>query len=322
MELKPDVAKAVAAHYAAKLKPVSECASPQEARDSFAARLKRFREQAGDIPVGAVKDIEIPSIGCRIRARCYWPKSEAVGIIVFFHGGGFVIGSIDTHDHSARNTCLLSQAIVVSVDYRKAPEHPYPAAVEDAIEATRWACRNAESLAGRDVPVAVCGLSSGGTLAAVVALEARKESIEVAAQFLIYPQTDSASDHPSMDESAEGYIFTKRDSKWFNEHYCRRARNLDRESKRSPIYATEVKDLPPALVATAAFDPLRDEGIAYAAKLASAGNRVLLLSFDGTVHGFFGFGADVPSAQRDTAQICAAMRTMLEDTGWMKRQFG
>ncbi len=310
--MKPDVQDVVRKHYAAKLKPVADCDSPQEARDSFAARLKRFREAAGVLPVGRVEDLQVTGGEGTIPARAYWPDSSEAphGAIVFFHGGGFVIGSIDTHDHSARTLCQLTNAIVVSVDYRKAPELPFPAAVDDAYESTRWVCENIRDLAGADLPVAVCGVSAGGTLAAVVCNTARGR-FPIAAQVLIYPQTDSSMLHPSMHENAEGYIFTTRDSQWFNELYCARSRGLDKDPRRSPLHEPNLRDLPPAIVATAQYDPLRDEGIAYAARLGYAGNRVTLFNFEGTIHGFFGFGKDVPSAQRDIRLICEATRDML-----------
>jgi acetyl esterase len=312
--LNDDIAAVLYAFEAARLTPPWAAASAREARESFERRIARLSENVPELAVGEVEDLSVPGGDGPLPARCYRPVGTPTGVIVFFHGGGYVLGSLNTHDLPSRRLCVQTNAVVLSVEYRKAPEHRFPAAVEDADAATTWACENREALGGHgDAPVVVSGVSAGGNLAAVVALEAAERGLELAAQVLIYPQTDSAKVYPSMVENADGYMLTRKDMEWFNEQYCPRALGLDRDPRRSPIYAPELRAVPPAYVVTAAFDPLRDEGIAYAARLAEAGNRVLLDNFDGTIHGFLGFADDVASARADIAVMCSRIRRLLSE---------
>ncbi|PXY21531.1 hypothetical protein BA062_31985 [Prauserella flavalba] len=231
-------------------------------------------------------------------------SGDPVPTLVFFHGGGWVVGDIDTHDNYARTLCASTRSVVVSVDYRKAPEAPFPAAADDAIDSVRWATAEVGALGGDPRRVAVAGVSAGGNLAAVAALDARQQGIDLALQVLVYPCIDPVSAYDSMQANAEGYLLSKLEMDWYNHHYSGHDPALARDPRRSPIFADVARDLAPAIVVTAEYDPLCDEGNAYAAKLARAGIDTELLCFPGTVHGFFGFGPDVPSAQQAIRTTC------------------
>ena len=193
---------------------------------------------------------------------------------MFFHGGGYVIGDVDTHDNQCRMLCREAEAVVLSVGYRLAPEHPFPAAPEDCFAATRWAAEHVDRLGGDAGRIAVAGDSAGGNLAAVVALMARDAGgPALAAQLLIYPGTDFAGGYPSETENAEGFFLTRADMEWFREQYLAGADPSD--PRLSPIAAPDLSGLPPAVVATAEFDPLRDQGDAYARALEEAGVPVI-----------------------------------------------
>ena len=257
--------------------------TPEEAREAFRRLALDTRAPDQVPPVGSVEDVADGPVPLRV----YEPEGDAAATVVYFHGGGFVIGSIDTHDTQVRNLCRWAGVRVVSVEYRLAPEEPWPAAVEDCVAATEWAL-------GRFDRVAVAGDSAGGNLAAVVAQELRERLV---AQLLIYPAVDFGEDadakYPSRSENAEGYFLTRVDMTYFEGHYVGAA--PDRRTPRlSPLYG-DLAGLPPAVVVTAEFDPLRDEGDAYAAALRDVGVRVEHEQFPGLIHGFFGFGATVPS---------------------------
>ena len=209
--------------------------------------------------------------------------------MALFHGGGFVIGDLDTHDNMARAICRDASAVVVSVDYRLAPEHPFPAGVEDAVAVTRALQGRLDELGG-DGRLAVAGDSAGGNLSAVVA----QQVPGLAAQFLIYPATDGGGDYPSRTENAEGYFLDVPTMLWFMDHY---APSDDDDVRFSPLRAESLEGLPPAVVVTAEFDPLRDEGEAYAAALEKAGVAVVCRRYDGMIHGFMDMGSFSPAAQ-------------------------
>jgi acetyl esterase len=245
-----------------------------------------------------------------IPIRVYTPEGRApFPILVYFHGGGWVMGNLETHDGLCRHLANAVGCVVVSVDYRLAPEHPYPAPTEDAYAATRWVAANAAAVGGDPARIAVGGDSAGGNLAAVVALMARdRGGPGLVFQLLVYPATDHpAAGHPSYEENAEGYFLTRDMVQWFWNHYC--GSGVDRgDAYLYPLRAKDLRGLPAARVVTAEFDPLRDEGEAYAARLREARVPVELKRHDGMIHGFFGMGAFLTQARTATVEAAAALR--------------
>ncbi len=259
--------------------------------------------------VAIVEDRALPGPGGDIRIRIYTPEGRApFPVLIYFHGGGWVIGDIESSDPLCRNLANAAGCIVVSVDYRLAPEHPFPAAADDAFQAVLWIAAHASSFGGDASRIAVCGDSAGGNLAAVVSLMARdrgKPALKF--QLLIYPVVDAAGDTPSYRENADGYFLTRDAMKWFWNHYA--PGEADRSHPyASPLRAGSFAGLPPALVITAEFDPLRDEGERYAGRMRDAGVSVQLLRYDGMIHGFFTMGAAIDQAQSAMRQAAAALR--------------
>ena len=238
-------------------------------------------------PVARVEERMIPGPAGEMLVRIYWPEAAAPApLVVFFHGGGFVLCSLDTHDELARGLCQGAGAVVVSVDYRLAPEAPYPAAADDCYAALVWAVAHASELGADGARVAVAGDSAGGNLAAVTALRARDlGGPALRHQCLIYPVTDCRFDTPSYIENAEGYFLTAESMRWFWSHYLQ---DMGRaaEPYASPLRAPSLAGLPPTLVITAEYDPLRDEGEHYASALSAAGVPTTLRRYDGMIHGF------------------------------------
>jgi acetyl esterase len=248
-----------------------------------------------------------------IPLRIYTPAAAAgaLPVLVYFHGGGWVIGDLDTHDDICRAFCHHAGCMVVSVDYRLAPEHKFPAAADDAFAATRWVAANAATLGIDPDRLAVGGDSAGGNLAAVVAHLARDHGgPAIRYQLLIYPATDMQLSHPSVSELAEGYRLSRADMRWFIDHYLRDD-NDKTDPKASPLHAGSFTGLPPALVITAGFDPLRDEGKAYADKLSAAGVEVYYHCYEGMVHGFFGMAGALTQARTVQQKSAAALRQAL-----------
>ena len=264
--------------------PGLESLTPEEARNSY--RMLMALGGSGNESV-SIENRTIPGPAGEIPLRIYTPDAAAPRpVIVWFHGGGHVIGDLDTYDAVCRDLAAESSAVVVSVDYRLAPEHRYPAAVDDSYAATQWVSENAAELGGDPGRLAVAGESAGGNLAAVVPLVARdRGGPPIAFQALIYPATDLTRSHPSVEENGEGYLLTAKGMEWFNDHYL----GPDGDPKdplASPLFADDLSGLPPALVVTAEFDPLRDEGEAYAERLRDAHVPVELRRYDGQIHGF------------------------------------
>lgn len=258
-------------------------------------------------PAGVAKrDLSFPGPAGEVPARLYTPAGGADGrMILFFHGGGFVIGDVETYDGACGSIAELSGMRVLSVDYRLAPEAPFPAATEDCLAATRWALGSPAEL-GSVTGVVVAGDSAGGNLAAAVAREHAKDG--VAAQWLIYPATDMAATEGSMQEFADGYLLTADGMRWFMEQY----RADPQHRWASPMHADAWEDLPPALVFTASLDPLRDQGRAYAAKLAQTGHRVIFREAKGQVHGSLTARGGIPSAQDDLAAQVRDLKALLD----------
>lgn len=261
-----------------------------------AASEERIKAAWGALdPVDAVEEMSFASAGHAIRARLY-RRSDALGTVLFIHGGGWVLGSLDTHDGSARALANATPANVLSIEYRKAPEHPFPAAVIDVNAGLDYLLAAAARLELDIGRLVVCGESAGGNLAAVLARHARDRGIALAGQVLIYPVTDTSMASRSYRDFAEGFYLAADAMGWFIGHYLGNE-NRDHPDA-APLRAAELEGLAPAFIATAAFDPLRDEGRAYAARLIEAGNDVTYREVAGVVHGVWVMNADTPAAKR------------------------
>jgi acetyl esterase len=283
--------------------------SVAEAR-AFMESMRALHGQPTPVPI--VRDLEIEGAAGSIPARLYRPREGGVlPLLVYFHGGGWVIGSLDTHDDVCRDVAAGAACAILSVEYRLAPEHRFPAAAEDCFAATAWAGANAARLGVDPARIAVGGDSAGGNLAAVTALIARdRGGPALRFQLLVYPVTCGRMDTPSYRDNAEGYLLTRDAMAWFWDHYVPRA--ADREQPyAAPLRATDLRGLPPAFVLTAEYDPLRDEGEAYAKRLAAAGVPTTLRRYDGQIHGFFTMGALIDRARAAAAETASALRTAL-----------
>lgn len=266
------------------------------------------------IPVGGVRDLTVTGAAGPLRARHYVPPSASPGprpLLVFFHGGGWVVGDLDTHDQPCRLLCRYADVHVLAIDYRLAPEHPYPAAVDDAILAYSWALEQAAALGADASRVAVGGDSAGGNLAAVVAQHARDHGMQApTAQLLVYPAVDASVPYPSKDLFAEGYFLTKKQMDWYWDTYS--AGGSRTEPRLSPRCASDLSGLAPAIVATAAFDPLRDEGEAYAAALREAGTRVVARRAAGLVHGYLSMTGIHRASLHESLAVAGALAALLD----------
>jgi acetyl esterase len=264
----------------------------------------------GDGPeVHAVRDVEIPGPAGAIPARVYEPTEDPAGTVVYFHGGGWVIGTLDTWDTVLRSLAVESGARVVSVDYRLAPEHRFPAATDDALAATRWA---SSELAGGG-PVVVAGDSAGGNLAAVTSIRARDEGgPAIALQVLLYPVTDAdlSTEHMTAYRGAP-YFLTTESMEWFWGHYA--PDEADRAHPHaSPLRAESLAGLPPAWVLIAEYDPLKAEGLAYAARLEQEGNQVTVVEYDDQMHAFFTMPNLIAAGNRAITEAAQAIKAVLQ----------
>jgi acetyl esterase len=232
-------------------------------------------------------------------------------VLVYYHGGGWVIGDLDTHDTLCRELANGAGCAVVAVDYRMAPEHRFPAAVDDSLAALRWIQREAASLGLDATRLAVGGDSAGGNLAAVVAIAARDAGEpDLAFQLLIYPATDQRRGAASHAINGQGYLLTRDTIAYFHDHYIADAAQ-DLDWRASPLLHPELSRLPPALVLTAGYDPLRDEGLHYAQRLSEAGNRATHINFERQIHGFITMGKVIDEANAAVALCAAALRRAL-----------
>jgi acetyl esterase len=281
------------------------------------AQNRELIAQLGDLAgqpeeVGRVVDAAASGPGGDIPVRVYVPAGEGpFPVLVYYHGGGWVIGNIETHDVPCRALANRSGAAVVSVDYRLAPEHRFPAAVEDAYAAAAWAAEKAGEFGADGSRLAVGGDSAGGNLAAVVAQLARaRGGPAIAFQLLVYPATDRHDDSPSMRENALGPLLSRAWIEWFYGHYLD-GPDEGLDPRVSPGRADDLTGLPPALVITAEFDPLRDQGAAYARQLREAGGRAEHVDYPGMIHGFFQMGAVLDTSREALDRAASAVRAAL-----------
>ncbi|GEP40467.1 putative lipase/esterase [Nocardioides psychrotolerans] len=277
--------------------------TPEAARRAMRAMSVDMVKPEDVIPVGSV---EATSVAIYLPARVYRPEGSGPWpTLVFLHGGGFVIGDLDTHDQICRRLCAGAETVVVSVDYRLAPEAPYPAAVEDASAAVVWAAEHLAELGGGDL-LAVGGDSAGGNLAAIVA---QKHRDLVGAQVLIYPATHVLGDYPSRTENASGYLLEMSTMEWFFAHYGPSIEEVD-TPEVSPLLG-DLAGVAPAVLVTAEFDPLRDEGEAYADALLAAGVAVDRARYDGLIHGFLDMAAVSPAVEAALVDLTARTKALL-----------
>ncbi len=241
----------------------------------------------------------------RIRAREYRARDlhGPAPVIVYFHGGGWVVGSLDSHDGTCRALARASGCVVVAVDYRLAPEHPFPAGLDDAQAAFTQVHDHPERFGGIPGAVAVMGDSAGANLAAALCLRTRDDGPAPVAQLLVYPAVDLRLDRPSIATFGEGFFLSREDMHWFRDQYLTAPSQIV-HPEVSPLLADDLSGLPPAAIWTAGFDPLRDEGQAYAAALREAGNEVVEVCLRDQIHGFFGMGV-LPGGMQRIAGVCA-----------------
>jgi acetyl esterase len=314
MPVDPNIAGLLSLIENSGLPPVAE-GTVEQARAGLRTLMVDFRDPAALPKVASVTDTTVAG---STPARIYRPEVEGpVPTVVFFHGGGFVIGDLDTHDGVCR---LLSKdvgAVVVSVDYRLAPESRFPVAVEDCYAALTWVAEHIDDYGADASRIAVGGDSAGGNLAAVCAQQAHTDGLALAAQLLVYPAVDMLGDYPSRTENAEGYFLTLADMHWFAENYLGfgetdpAAAEAASDPRLSPLHAKSLEGLAPAVVATAEYDPLRDEGDVYAAALEKAGVRVEHRQFPGLIHGFYGLEMISPSVAEASAWINARLKDLI-----------
>jgi acetyl esterase len=292
--------------------------TPQSARDSLRA-LAAARAALPPPPVDSVGDIEVKGGAGPLAARVYRIGSDPSPTVVFFHGGGWVAGDLETHDRQARLLAIETGALVVSVDYRRPPETRFPGAFEDAFAAASDVFNRVAEFGGDTRRLGVAGDSAGGNLAAATAIACRDAGIRLAAQFLVYPATDAVGNYadasenarfPSRTENAEGYFLSRAVMEWFAGHYLADPGHA-LDWRASPLRANSLAGVAPAIVTTAWFDPLRDEGAAYARALESAGVRVKHHEGAGLIHGYFSMGEASDAARAEAQRARADFKALL-----------
>lgn len=278
-------------------------------RTAYAATTANYRHATGELE--SVVDTMFPGPTGNVAVRIYRPQNEHPGAqpcLIFYHGGGWAVGDLDTHDHMCRHLAHGSGAIVIAVDYRLAPEHKFPAALEDCLAAVHWVVNSAEELAIDPARIAIGGDSAGGNLSAAVTIALRDSNgPKLALQLLLYPAVDFTADNESIRENATGYLLTRAALEMFTDLYLpnRAARS---DPRASPLLQRNHADLPRAFVQTAEFDPLRDEGRDYAEALMAAGCPVEYKCYPGVVHGFARMGAKVDAAMTALDDACGVLR--------------
>ena len=290
--------------------------TPHDARAEYRRRTNRLKV---DVDIHRCEDRDIDGPGGRIPIRIYTPRDlkpdEKLPVLVWYHGGGYVIGDLDTHDSVCRALANEADCIVVAVDYRLAPEHKFPAAVDDCEAALKWVAKHASEIHADGARIAVGGDSAGGNLATVVSILARDAgSPNIAFQLLIYPVTAPEPETKSHHAFAEGYLLTRKTITWFFTHYIRSSKDTT-DFRYAPLEADDLSSLPPALIIVAGYDPLRDEGVEYAEALIHAGNRVRLSNYEGMVHGFYLMGGMVDASRRAVSESAAMLREAFASAG-------
>ena len=286
---------------------------------TVAAGRARYRRDARAFAgrhtrVGSVRELTVNGAAGTLGARLYRPRDadRDGSLLVYLHGGGFVIGDLDTHDEPCRVLCHHARTAVLSVAYRLAPEHPFPAAVDDALAAWRWVLDNAGTLGIDRSRISIGGDSAGGNLAAVVSQVTARTDDAPAAQLLIYPAVDPVTSRRSRELFGEGLFLTMRDVDAFERAYRGGRQGTGRDPRVAPLFADDLRELPPALVVTAGFDVLRDEGEAYAAALERAGNVVRLRRLSSLTHGFIHMTDVSPAARRAMREVATEFRALLD----------
>lgn len=293
--------------------PPTHTLSPQEARTVY--RERRFFTQPEPPQVGEVRELSFAGPGGPVPLRLYRPlrsdAAEQLAALVYYHGGGWTIGDLETHDTLCRELANGSGCAVVAVDYRLGPEHRFPAAVDDSIAALRWIHANAQPLGLNASRIAVGGDSAGGNLAAVLALAAREQGIALRYQVLIYPVTSAVpGDLPSHTEFGEGYVLSRNAMERFTGHYFGDDGRAP-DWRGAPLLAEDLSGLPPALVMVGTYDVLRDDGVAYANAMTEAGNQVTLVEYSGMSHGFINMAATMTTGRLALCQVASALRHAL-----------
>ncbi len=307
MELDPEVPPLLELFEAMGV-PDPATVTPEELREAM-----MMPPPENPTPVARVEARAIPGPAGQIATRIFYPDSAPPGsapLLVFFHGGGWVVGDVTSHDEICRQLCAGAACVVISVDYRLAPETPFPGGLEDCYAVTLWAAEHAAELGGDPTRLAVGGDSAGGNLAAAVCLLAREQGAPaIGHQLLIYPVTDSDFERPSYRDNADGYLLTRGMMQWFWQQYL-----ADPAQANDPLAAPlhgELSDLPSATVITAGFDPLRDEGQAFAEKLSAAGVAVEHREFKGMIHGFVSMGAGLTQTAVAVDYLCQRLKDAL-----------
>jgi acetyl esterase len=292
--------------------PKSWEAGPAEARAMMIASRHVADAPAGELAL--VRDLSCPGPGGEIPLRLYDARADrAAGpLFLFFHGGGFVLGDLDTHEPFCAEMARALDLPVLAVDYRLAPEHPWPAGVEDAIAAARWAAASPAALGRAVTGLVTCGDSAGGNFAIIAGLALRDEpaAVPVLAQWPIYPAADPGNGYPSYDDFAEGHLLTRDGMDWFEQCY----RADPKDWRYSPLVKSQ-QGMPPTLVVTAGLDPIRDQGRAYAAACIAAGVPTIFREATGNIHGFINLRKAVPSSEVDIAGCVAALKLILAEAG-------
>jgi acetyl esterase len=295
--------------------PKLEDVPPPEARDLFRA----FNQLLPTVETARQADYQVPVDGGEVTVRVFWPLGapddvpDGLPVVVWFHGGGFTVGDLATSDPTAAEVANQSGCVVANVDYRLSPEHAFPVPLEDCYAAVQWVIDNAGSLGVNPARVAVGGDSAGGNLATAVCLLAgRRGGPSIRFQALLYPCLDAQMSYPSMKENGEGYFLTASTMRWFWNNYLAGGASAE-DPLLSPIYApdSELAGLPPALMVTAEYDPLRDEGEAYAERMRQAGAIVEASRYDGQIHGFVGLFSIFDAGAKAVDELARALRAAL-----------
>jgi len=283
--------------------------TPDQAREQYLFRVGKLALKP---QIYRTSDRLIPGPGSELPIRIYQPREakpdERFPVLIWYHGGGFVIGDLDTHDSACRLLANQADCMVVAVDYRLAPEFKFPAGVDDCMATLRWVAQHAREIGADAERIAVGGDSAGANLATVAAILARDEGYpKVVFQLLVYPCVAPEPETASHHKFADGYLLTRNTITWFYKLYLRGQKDVN-DFRFAPLLRDDLANLPPALILVAGYDPLRDEGVEYSKRLIEAGNRVALTNYEGMVHGFYLMGGAVDAARRAVAQSAAALR--------------